>query len=195
MVRAGIYVDSDARRVEASPGVGRAGRRIDAARRSPGPLLDGTRRRLAWLAVGYGVLLLAAVGLEMWSIVLRDVPLAMVWDSRQPAVWWGLLSLASVTALTIALCCRSGPGRWAGWLYGLVLTVQLPAWLHGLARLEPVFGLFNVLALVCDLSAPSVWRLILPWLSTLALGALVWHLSTAARALRQLGGREPKVVG
>jgi len=67
------------------------------------------------------------------------------------------------------------------------LTVQLPAWLHGLARLEPVFGLFNVLAPIRDLSAPPAWRLVLPWISTLALGGLVWHLSIAAQALREDG--------
>lgn len=162
------------------------GQWIDAARRPPsGPLPAGTGRRLVRLAGGYGGLLLAAVGLELWGVVLRDVPLAMVWDSRQPAVWWGLLSLAGVVVLTIVLCRRSGPGRWATWLYGLVLTAQRPAWLHGLMRLEPVFGLFNVVALVRDLSAPSVWRLILPWISTLALGVLAWHLGMAARALRE----------
>jgi len=165
------------------------GRWMSGARRSFGPLPAESRRRLVWLAVGYSGLLVVAVGLEMWSLLQIDVPLAMVWDSRQPVALWGLVSLASVGLLTSALRRRSGPGRWGGWLYGLVLTVQFPAWLLGLGQLEPVFGLFNALALIGDLTAPPAWRLILPWLSTLALGALVWHLGMAARALRQLGGR------
>ncbi len=165
------------------------GRWMSGARRSFGPLPAESRRRLVWLAVGYSGLLVVAVGLEMWSLLQIDVPLAMVWDSRQPVALWGLVSLASVGLLTSALRRRSGPGRWGGWLYGLVLTVQFPAWLLGLGQLEPVFGLFNALALIGDLTAPPAWRLILPWLSTLALGALVWQLGMAARALRQLGGR------
>jgi hypothetical protein len=58
-------------------------------------------------------------------------------------------------------------------LYGLVLTMQPPAWLHGLMRLEPVLSLFNVPAPIHDLSVPPARQLVLPWLPRLALGRLV----------------------
>jgi len=155
---------------------------------SAGRLPAHTRRRLLSLALGYAGLLVAAIALNVIVPLQRQVPPEMIWDSRRALVVWGLVSAASIIALTTYLCRRSGPGRWGGLGYALALTVQLPAWLLGLAQLSPVWGLFGLLALLQGLSFD--WHMVTPWLSTPALVLVVWYLVIAARALRRDNGGE-----
>jgi len=150
---------------------------------SPGRLPARTRRCLLSLALGYAGLLVVAIALNVIVPLQRDVPPEMVWDSRRAPVVWGLVSATSIVALTTWLCRRPGPGRWGGLGYALALAAQLPAWLLGLGRLSPVWGLFDLLALLQG--RPFDWYLVTPWLSTAALGVLVWHLVIAARGLRR----------
>ncbi len=147
------------------------------------PVAERTRRRLLALAVGYAVLLVAAVTAEMLALSLPHGLWFSPWeDPRVRVLGTGLASIVSLGGLTAWLRRRTGPGRWGGVIYGLTLAVQIPAWLSGLGRL--LLGRMSLLlSWLQGMPLSSVGELVAAGLAGLALATLVWHLVVAARVL------------
>ncbi len=155
------------------------------------PSIPGrVRRWLLALAVSYALLLTGAVADEILTSPQPHWVWASPWeDPRIRVLGAGLASLLSVAGLTAWLNRRAGPGRWGGVVYGLMLAVQVPAWLLGLGRLRPLSGLSVLLTWPPGISFLPVRELVSSGLAMLALAALIGHLVIAGRVLVLREGR------